>query len=274
MTVTAGSDWVETLSEGLGTGNPWYYYPLVVGAILGAWAVGHAFGRRRHDPNAADRVIDHVNAVQTALIGLLSLMIAFTFSLSLNRFEARRAAVLTEATAIGEASQRAALLPPIRAAAAARLLADYIQARIEFGNEGGRTSRGKLLVDRSLAIQSALWAQAMASSEEDRARPPTSLYITALVGLSERHEERLTADHNQVPLAVFFTLYALAMLGTGYSGYAAGVKGARGAISNALLAIAIATVITLIADLDTPGSGLVNISQQPLMDLQKAPLTH
>ncbi|HEY7851759.1 MAG TPA: hypothetical protein VIB82_02215 [Caulobacteraceae bacterium] len=272
MTGTAGADWIETLSDGLGSGNPWYYYPLVLGVILAAWAVGHAIGRRRRQPAATDWVADHIGVVQSALIGLLSLMIAFTFSLSLNRFEARRAAVLSEATAISETSQRAALLPPPRAAQAARLLAAYVQARIEFGNEGGRTARGRVLVDRSVALQNVLWTQAMATGAADRVRPPTSLFIDSLVALGDRHEERLAADHNQVPLAVFLTLYGLAILGTGYSGYAAGVKGARGAMSNALLAVAIATVITLIADLDTPGSGLVNISQQPLLDLQKSPL--
>jgi hypothetical protein len=268
MTSAASTDWIEILSEGLGASNPWLYFPLVVAVILVAGMAGHALGRRRHASDAPPR-FDHIGAVQSALVGLLSLMIAFTFSLSLSRFEARRAALVSEATAIGEARQRADLLPPAQAAEATRLLAAYTQARIEFGLEGGRTAKGRIIVDRSLAIQDALWGQAMSTSVDDRSHPPTSLFINSLVTLGDRHEERVAADHNQVPLAVFLTLYCLAILGTGYVGYAAGVGGSRGAVSNALLAIAIATVITLIADLDTPGSGLVNISQQPLLDLQR-----
>ena len=266
---------MSEISLPLSTTNPWFYYPLVIGLMLGAGVVGQRFGRRFHDPDGHPRVIDHLNSVQTALIGLLSLMIAFTFSLSLSRYEARQKAVLNEATAISETREVAALLPAPQAAEADRLLRAYITTRVEFGEEGTSLSRRRETIGRSLALQRALWAQAMAAGagRAETLRGPTSLFVTSLNALDDRDEERQAADHNQVPLAVFLTLYGLALLASGYSGYANGVKGSRGMESNAVLGIAIATVITLIADVDTVGSGLVGVSQDPLKSLElTAPL--
>jgi hypothetical protein len=260
---------VSEISQSLTTTNPWFYYPLIVGLILAAGMVGNRFGRRFHDPDSQPRVIDYLSSVQAALIGLLSLMIAFTFSLSLSRYEARQKAVLSEATAISETRELAALLPTPQAAAADRLLGAYVATRIELGEVGTDLSRRRVIIGRSNALERALWAQAMAAGagRDGPLRAQTSLFVSSLNVLEDRDEERLAADHNQVPLAVFVTLYGLALLASGYSGYAIGVKGSRGMDSNAILGIAIATVITLIADVDTPGSGLVGVSQDPLKNI-------
>ena len=272
--VATGGSNVSELLQSLAA-NPWSYYPLVLGLIVGAGTVGHRLGRESHDPESHPRVTDHMGGMQAALIGLLSLMIAFTFSLSLSRYEARQKAVLSEATAISETRERAALLPAPQAAASDRLLAAYITTRIELGEVGTNLARRRMIIDRSFTLQRALWAQAMAAGA-GRAETPgaqTGVFVSSLNALEDRDEERLAADHNQVPLAVFVTLYSLALLASGYSGYAIGAKGSRGMRSNAILGIAIATVITLIADVDAVGSGLVSVSQDPLRNVElTAPL--
>ena len=52
-----------------------------------------------------------VSMLEGAILGLLALMIGFTFAMALSRFEARRDAVLTEANAIGTTALRTRLLP-------------------------------------------------------------------------------------------------------------------------------------------------------------------
>lgn len=264
---------MDGLFASLSTTNPWLYYPLILGLILAAGVAGHMLGRGFHEPDDHPRFIDHLGPVQAALTGLLSLMIAFTFSLSLSRFEARRNAVLAEATAISDARERAALLPAPQAAAADRLLIAYAAVRVDLGVEAANLARRQAIIDRSNVLQKALWAQAMAAGagQPGTHGAPAELFVTALGVLEDRDEERLEADHNQVPLAVFLTLYGLALLASGYSGYANGHRGSRGLGSNAVLGIAIATIITLIADLDTPGSGVVTVSQQPLIQLETTP---
>ena len=72
--------------------------------LLIASEVGHAFGWR-----AAGEV--NVTTLEAAILGLLALMISFTFSMGLTRLDERRVAVLNESNAIGTAALRARLLP-------------------------------------------------------------------------------------------------------------------------------------------------------------------
>ena len=53
----------------------------------------------------------NITTLESAMLGLLALMLAFTFSMALSRFEGRRDAVLNEANSIGTTALRARLLP-------------------------------------------------------------------------------------------------------------------------------------------------------------------
>ncbi|MEO8812750.1 MAG: hypothetical protein ABI376_07555 [Caulobacteraceae bacterium] len=251
-----------------GAVHPWLLFPPALCAILLAGLGGRMLGRRRRDPDAPASATEHLATVQGAITGLMSLMIGFTFSLSLSRFEARRVAVLNEAKAISVAEERAALLPSPRASQADRLLAAYLRQRVALGAEGSRPDLRQRTLATSMAIQHALWIVAIGGPNTIATRPE-GLFVTALNDMDDRHQERLAADQNQVPGAVYLTLYSLAMLASAYGGFAGGMKGSRGAVSNAVLAVAITTVITLIIDIDTHGSGFVSVSQQPLIDLER-----
>lgn len=73
--------------------------------FLGQW-----LGRRSlsHD---TDVVRSRLTGVETAIFGLMGLMIAFTFSGEANRYEMRRQLVVDEANAIGTVYLRLDLLP-------------------------------------------------------------------------------------------------------------------------------------------------------------------
>ena len=87
-------------------------YPLLVifavslVVILGASEIGRWLGAR-----SARHGQDSVATLEGAILGLLALMIGFTFAMALSRFEARRDALLNEANAIGTTALRARLLP-------------------------------------------------------------------------------------------------------------------------------------------------------------------
>lgn len=79
-------------------------------ALLLAGEIGHRFGLR-----AAGEA--NVSTLEAAMLGLLALMIGFTFSMALTRFELRRETILNDANGIGTAALRASLLPAPHAAA-------------------------------------------------------------------------------------------------------------------------------------------------------------
>lgn len=255
------------LGAWLAGADPWMVYPLSLALVLLSGLAGRALGRRFGRRGGGDGV-DHLSGVQGALIGLLSLMIGFTFSLALSRYEARRAAVLNEATAIGAAEERAALLLTAQAAPSRHLLDAYVETRIALGARGLRPAGQRQTLQASRRLRETLLLEAEDAIRADTRSGPAILFVEAVNEVGDRDAERIAADRNQVPAAAFLTLYGLAMIAWGFVGYAGGVNGTRNAGSAAVLAAAFATVITLVADLDRPESGLVTVGQQPLLDLR------
>ena len=71
---------------------------------------GYRVGRRFQDvTNEVSK--SKVDAIQASLLGVLALILGFTFSLSLQRYDSRSEAVVDEANAIGTTYLRAQLLP-------------------------------------------------------------------------------------------------------------------------------------------------------------------
>ena len=160
--------------------------------VLGATEIGRIVGVR-----SAGRGSDNVSTLQSAVLGLLALMIGFTFAMALSRFESRRDAVLNEANAIGTTALRARLLPEPHRTEALKSLREYVKIRLDITQRP--VSRTELLVaiDRSNKLQEALWQQAMAMAAKDSAMVPTGLFIQTLNEMIDNQGKRLAAISKQ-----------------------------------------------------------------------------
>jgi hypothetical protein len=94
--------------------------------ILAASEIGRWLGVR-----ASNRSEGNISTLEAAVLGLLALMIGFTFAMALARFEGRREAILIEANSIGTTALRARLLPAPHNTESLRLLKDYAQVRLD-----------------------------------------------------------------------------------------------------------------------------------------------
>src|SRR4051812_102031 len=88
-----------------------------LGAVLATSEVGWQVGIR-----SGGRGRDNIWTLESGLLGLMALIIGFTFAMALSRFEARREAIVNEANAIGTTALRARLLPEEHRAEALKLL--------------------------------------------------------------------------------------------------------------------------------------------------------
>ena len=75
---------------------------------------------------------------------------------------------------------------------------------------------------------------------------------------------------NRVPGVVFVSLYGIAILAACFTGYSGWTEAQRSRVSDYLMGFVIAGVILLIQDLDRPGTGLISVSQQPIIDTIKS----
>src|SRR6516162_5993430 len=130
--------------------------------MLAASEAGRLLGVR-----AIGRGGDDVSTLEGAILGLLALMISFTFAMALSRFEARRDAVLNEANAIGTTALRARLLPAPHGAETVKLLREYVQVRLEITQRLPSQAGLNAAIARSNTLQEALWQQAMAAAAKD-----------------------------------------------------------------------------------------------------------
>ena len=206
----------------------------------------------------------NISALEQSLLGLLALMIGFTFLMALTRFEARREAVLNEANAIGTTALRARLLPEPHREESLKLLREYAQIRII--PAGKSFAELPTLIDRSNHIQEALWQQVKALSVKDKNMVPTGLFIQALNELIDNQGRRLAALQNFIPPVVLLMLSVMAAVACGFAGYASGLDPLRTRLPVLITAFLVCSVIFVILDLDRPNAGFIIISQQPMID--------
>ena len=229
--------------------------------VLTASEIGRWLGLR-----ARDRGGDSVATLESAVLGLLALMLGFTFAMALSRFEDRRDAILHEANAIGTTALRARLLPAPHNAEAVKLLRDYVQIRLDLTQRIPSPTELNAAITRSNAIQEGLWQQARAVAAVDEGLVPTGLFIQSLNEMIDKQEERLTAVRNRIPNIVLAALYAVAAIAAAFAGYANGLGARPSRIPVYVIIILICGVILLIQDLDRPGTGFITVSQQPMID--------
>lgn len=236
-----------------------------LGLILVAGEAGHWMGVR-----AARRGAAAVSTLEGAILGLLALMIGFTFSMALARFEARRDGAVSEAAAIGTTALRARLLPAPHDRESVKLLREYVQIRLDLARGPLGPDGLEQAIARSNVLQEALWRQAKAVAAKDNAMVPTGLFIQSLNEMIDDQEKRLSAMSNRLPLVVVAALYAMSIMGIGFAGYGSGVESTRTRVPIYITGILVATMVLLIQDIDRPGAGYIRVSQQPLANAAAA----
>lgn len=239
---------------------------LMVSALLGlAMEGGYRWGKRRHAV-AKDERDQHVGAIVASILGLVALVLGFTFSLAASRFDARRMAVLDEANAIGTTYLRARLLPEPERSDTERMLREYVDVRIR-GVKDGDTAEA---IARSEALHESLWEAARSAAEKNQASIMTGVFIQSLNDVIDMHAKRMMALHSRIPFVIWIGLFGLAMLGLAAVGYQAGLSASRRSPAMWGLLLAFATVLLLIVDLDRGQEGLLRVSQQSMIDLQRS----
>lgn len=252
----------------------WYineYVILLVAFLFFVGVIETSFrlGRRSRDHQDVDGKT-HVGALQAAALVLLALLLGFTFSMAVSRFDTRKELLLDEANAIGTTLLRARFLPEPQRHEVAALLKAYVSARIDLYDAGVDRARLAAAASAASRLEDQLWQLAVTSAEADASSVPIGLFVQALNELIDDNEKRRVALDNHVPEAVIFLLFFVSAVALGFVAYGCGLTGRRRFMMNVIFALLIAMVITIILDIDRPRRGLVQIGQDSLVRLQDA----
>ena len=257
------------IAQWLATANEWIIFAILFIAFVGAAEVGFQLAARRKSP-PDEPATTQAATVQAAVLGLLALLLGFTFAMAVSRFETRVQLVTSEANAIGTAFLRTQFLPDPQKVNAIRLLRDYVDNRVEFHEASGR---GDLLDEIGATtdrLQSLLWSEARTAVEKDSHAVTFGLFIASLNEMFDAANNQLAAVRNRVPFAIFAVLFFLALVAVGFTSYGPGIAEKRNLRATLIVSILIAAVVLLIVDLDRSTTGIVKISPHALLDLKAA----
>lgn len=238
---------------------------LILGCLLLAVEAGyrgHRWLARRRQGD--DTMEDGQSHLLSAVLGLLALLLGFTFSLSLSRYEARRDMVLQEANAIGTAALQAELLGEPNRTAMADLLRDYVAVRLVWSRSGVPSPD----LTATNALQHKLWTATGVAIRTDPSPQLTRGLMDAVNESFDLAAARTTAREAHIPDRVLHVLLLYTLLSAVMIGYMLAVSGRPHRAATVLMLILLTLALVVILDLDRPRSGAIQVSQQPMEDLQ------
>ncbi|NLI26551.1 MAG: hypothetical protein GX413_04065 [Acetobacter sp.] len=222
--------------------------------------------RRRKDPTLK-RALGNGGRdyLLTAMLGLMALLLGFTFSLSLNRFESRRGLVVQEANALRTAWDDTQLLAEPNRTEVSTQLRLYIQDRLQWST----LYAGRENISETHRKQKELWKVVAAAVKTE---PVESIGQSLLDATSHSFDiatSRLAARSATIPDRVLNVLFLYILLASLMLGEVSATYDGLHRLTTWLMLFLLTLAILIILDLDRASDGVITVSQQALMDLNE-----
>jgi hypothetical protein len=243
-------------------------YPILVLAVsllvfwIAAW-VGSAFRARQSKQEETDH--DDFAFVLGGTLTLLGLIIGFTFSMAVSRYDQRKNYEEQEANAIGTEYVRADLLPEADASRVRALLSSYLDQRI-LGYKARLDPQIRQINAETARLQTQLWA-AVTKPAATQPTPVIALVVSGMNDVLNSQGYTQAAWWNRIPFAAWLLLIAISIFCNVLIGYMAH---GRSAFLFLILPIALSISLFLIADIDSPRGGVIRVWPQNLQSLAES----
>jgi len=197
------------------------------------------------------------DTVQAATLTILALIIGFTFSMAVSRYDQRKTLEEAEANAIGTEYLRTDLLPGDLSAHARELLRKYLDLRIAFyeGDGGGTGDIEK----RTANLQNELWASVAPAAAQPT--PVMALVISGMNDVINSQGYTQAAWWNRIPIGAWAMMALMAISCNLLVGYG---ERRKGEYILFILPVVVSVGFFLIADLDSPRGGVIRVHPQNL----------
>jgi len=228
-------------------------------AMLVSSEIGWRIGKRWIAIDA-DGLAKGAGAAEAAVLALLGLLLAFTFSGAASRFEDRRHLIAEEVNAIGTTYLRIDLLPADTQPALKELFRRYVDIRAVVYRNAQDQAGTKAKLAEGVALQNEMWKLAVAASQRPDASPQASmLMLDSLNEAIDITETREMATRNHPPSIVFLLLGVFSMVGALLAGYSTSPNPKRSWFHIVTFAAILSFTVYVIIDLEFPRLGLIRI---------------
>ena len=238
---------------------------ILAAVIFGPTCLGLFLGARiRH---RSEQLREPLGVLQSALLGLVGLVLAFGLALAVGRYESRRTAVVDDANAIGTTYLRAQTLPePIRTRSL-QLLVRYADTSIRLSRSVPGSSKAGQAIADGQKLQRQLWGLAGRALVEAPIASAPRLYVETLNTMIDQQTVRIAALNNRVPGPVLAVEVIFAAVALGLLGFYLALLG-RGVLPVLLSAALVSLLLLVTFDLDRPTRGLIRVPATPLTNLR------
>ncbi len=210
-------------------------------------------------------------SIQASILGLLALLLGFTFSMSMQRYDNRSMALIDEANAIGTAVLRVQLLPEEYKKEAHKLFREYINLRVSIGKLDLTKMEARHAYNKKTSdLQSQLWSLAISATNVDPRPVTTGAFVKSLNDVIDSQGRRNALLQMHVPEVVLILLFIVFISSGGIMGYSAGLSGKRIIAPIILVSLLITLIVFIIIDLDRPKRGLIQVNQDVMTELQNS----
>jgi hypothetical protein len=248
--------------------NHWLIALASLAVLIAAIEIGYRSGIRKRGMPDSDRSL--MSGTGAAMLGLMGLLLGFTLSMGIGRWDDRRAIIIDESNAIGTLWLRAGFIEePVRSQLRGTLH-EYTESRIVLGGSRDDLEKWRAARNRSEMLHAEIWSAIEHAQGAELSNATVSSLITAANGLIDIHEIRLASIDNYLPASLMMLLLGVAAVAVSFVAWSfgAGTHDSRKAIL--MLGVLIASVLLLIMDVNRPQRGLVSVGVGPLERVQKS----
>ncbi len=232
--------------------------------VLFALAVqlGRALGRRRPPKDSDPGVL------VSASLGLMALLLGFTVSMAVARYDERRTMMVAEGNAIGTFIYRTDLMPPGPQAQARAALEDYVAARVEVGRQGVTKPELSEARAKQAVAQQKVWEAVVDATAAVTDGSYRMLIVNSANDMFDMAAARDVALENRLPhtlvlLLLFFPLASMVLIG-----YVSGQSARAHVLASFEMILLLTLVLALIADLNRPRRGTIITPQEVMIAAQ------
>ncbi|MFD1256680.1 hypothetical protein ACFQ3S_07715 [Mucilaginibacter terrae] len=225
--------------------------------------------QQREASRHPEHVSEGLGPVEGSLLGLLALLLSFTFGMSASKNDAQRQLIVQEANNIGTAILRCDLYPDSVRDELRPLFTSYVNTRIAYYEWGIDEDQLNLTLKLGNDYSAKIWKRVMELSQDKENTLRTQQMVPALNDMMDIATTRDTGRTAHVPESILWVLFILTLAGSFVTGYGSKTKRFNYVIvcSFALMTV---TTIYLILDLDRPRRGLINMdaTHQKIVELK------
>ena len=223
---------------------------LWVGILVGTWI------KERH-AEVIESESKIITVLEGALLTLFGLLMGFTFSMAVSRYDTRKVLAVQEANAVGKTWLRTAVLAePVRTEEQ-NLLREYVQQRLQYHREVYIPENARETEERAETTQAKLWAVA-SNYAIDHRDPVTTLYLQALNDAIDTAAERVAAEKNRIPAEAWWMLLFVGFV----ANVVVGTKiRPRKWMLQSVMPVVLAATLAMTLDLDSPRFGFIRVAQ-------------